>query len=127
MPPLNEDFRPSIEHIIKTFLTRRQTKFAKSHNCATSDIHAHNNKPISYLVKKFKSENSIKSHLFKSLSPEQQAAWVAFYDANKDLVIMTNGEHEEFHRTHAFNNTTCSWEDPSARKTIRRTATTPKE
>lgn len=101
----------SVNSIITNYAKRRLTKFANAHKCNAEDVHVHNNKPIWYLMKKYKEQNAIKSRLFKSLSTEQQAAWIAFYDANKELKIMTTEEHNQFHNTHTFNPKTEQWQE----------------
>ena len=111
-----DGFRQSVAHIIEAFIKRRQTKFANTHHCTVADVHVHNAKPIWFLVKKFKEQNGIKSRVFKSLTAEQQTEWVKFYDANKDLKVMTNDEHKQFHDGHTFNVKTESWvESPGLR------------
>ena len=107
---MNQDgYKLAVEQIIEKFRKPRQTKFANSRNCTISDVHIHNHKPIWFLVKKFKEQNSIKTRVFKSLTPEQQTTWVTFYDQNKDLKIMTNEQHTQFHNTYTFNIKTETW------------------
>lgn len=109
-----DGFKTSVQPIIEKFIKRRQTKFANTHNCKVEDVHVHNQIPIWFLVKKFKEQYGIKSRVFKSLTPEQQGNWVAFYDQHKDLKIMTNEEHTAFHTSHSFNVKNESWSDGSA-------------
>ena len=108
-----DGFKISVQPIIEKFIKRRQTKFANTHNCKVEDVHVHNQIPIWFLVKKFKEQYGIKSRVFKSLTPEQQGNWVAFYDQHKDLKIMTNEEHTAFHTSHSFNVKNESWSDGS--------------
>lgn len=104
-----DGYKIAIEPILEKFRKHRQTKFANSHNCSVTDVHIHNQNPVSFLVKKFKEQNGIKSRVFKSLTPEQQSLWISFYDSNKDLKIMTNEQHTQFHNTHSFNAKTGTW------------------
>lgn len=107
---MNHDgYKLAVEHIIEKFRKPRQTKFANSRKCTISDVHIHNHKPIWFLVKKFKEQNSIKTRVFKSLTPEQQTIWITFYDQNKDLKIMTNEQHTQFHNSYTFNIKTETW------------------
>ena len=96
------DFRESIANVIDKFKRSRQTRFANSNKCDVNSIHVHNDKPIPYLVKQFKDANSIKSRVYKSLTPDQQSAWLSYYDSNKQLRIMTDEQHRQFHDTHKF-------------------------
>lgn len=95
-------FKESVVTIIDKFKRSRQTRFANSNKCDVNSIHVHNDKPIPYLVKQFKDSNSIKSRVYKSLTPDQQSAWLSYYDSNKQLRIMTDEQHRQFHDTHKF-------------------------
>lgn len=99
---LPTDFRESVTSIIDKFKRARQTRFANSNHCDITSIHVHNDKPIAYLVKQFKDSNSIKSRVYKSLTPDQQSAWLSYYDSNKQLRMMTEDQHRQFHDTHKF-------------------------
>lgn len=105
-----DDFKNHVNPIIIKFKKARQTRFANLNHTNVENIHVHNEVPIWYLVKKFKTQNNIKSRLFKSLSEEQKKCWLTFYDQNKKLVLMTNENHENFHKNNIFDIKTGTWE-----------------
>lgn len=104
-----DDFKNHVNPLIIKFKKARQTRFANVNHMNIEDIHVHNEVPIWYLVKKFKSQNNIKSRLFKSLSEEQKNCWLSFYDQNKKLVLMTNEKHENFHKNNMFDVKSGTW------------------
>ena len=104
-----DDFKNHVNPLIVKFKKARQTRFANLNHMNVEDIHVHNDVPIWYLVKLFKTQNNIKSRLFKSLSDEQKANWLAFYDQNKKLVLMSNEKHEIFHKNNIFDIKTGTW------------------
>lgn len=103
------DYKEFVEPIISKFKKMRQTRFAKSNNVTVDNIHVHNQIPIWYLVKLFKTNYHIKSRLFKSLSDEQKTNWLSFYDQNKILVLMTTESHDNFHKNNIFDIKTGTW------------------
>lgn len=104
-----DGYKESVEPIISKFKKLRQTRFAKSNNVTIDNIHVHNQIPVWYLVKLFKTKYHIKSRLFKSLSDEQKANWLSFYDQNKILVLMTTENHDNFHKNNAFDVKIGTW------------------
>ena len=106
-----DDFKTHITPIITKFMKSRQTKFAKSKNVSIENIHAHNQLPIWFLVKQFKSQNNIRSRLFRSLTDEQKITWFDYYDQHKQLILMTTTEHEQFHKSHIFDVKSGEWKN----------------
>lgn len=106
-----DDFKTHIAPIITKFMKSRQTKFAKSKNVSIENIHAHNQLPIWFLIKQFKSQNNIRSRLFRSLTDEQKIIWFDYYDQHKQLVLMTTAEHEQFHKSHIFDIKSGEWKN----------------
>ena len=104
-----DDFKNHINPLIIKFKRARQTRFANANHVNIEDVHVHNQIPVWYLVKLFKSQNNIKSRLFKSLSEEQKNNWLTFYDQNKKLVLTTNENHELFHKNNIFDTKTETW------------------
>lgn len=104
-----DDYKEFVEPIISKFKKMRQTRFAKTNNVTIDNIHVHNQIPIWYLVKSFKTKYHIKSRLFKSLSNEQKANWLSFYDQNKTLVLMTTENHDNFHKNNVFDIKIGTW------------------
>ena len=106
-----DDFKTHIAPIVTKFMKSRQTKFAKSKNVSIENIHAHNQLPIWFLIKQFKSQNNIRSRLFRSLTDEQKITWFDYYDQHKQLVLMTTAEHEQFHKSHIFDIKSGEWKN----------------
>lgn len=103
------EYKEYINPIIAKFKKARQTRFAKANNVTIDNIHVHNQIPVWFLVKLFKSQNNIKSRLFKSLSEEQKNNWVMFYNQNKQLMLMTTENHELFHKNNTFDAKNVTW------------------
>ena len=103
------EFKNFITPSIEKFRKSRITRFCKSNNVSIDDVHVHNQIPVWFLVKRFKSENGIKSRLFKSLSEEQKNSWLNYYEQNKQLVILTNEKHKSFHDANLFDIKTGTW------------------
>ena len=104
-----DDYKEFVGSIISKFKKSRQTRFAKTNNVTIDNIHVHNQIPIWYLVKVFKTKYHIKSRLFKSLSDEQKANWLSFYDQNKMLILMTTENHDNFHKNNVFDIKIGTW------------------
>ena len=104
-----DDYKEYVTSIILKFKKSRQTRFANANNTTVDYVHVHNQIPVWYLVKLFKTKNNIKSRLFKSLSDEQKASWLAFYDQNKQLALMTVENHKNFHENNMFDVKTATW------------------
>lgn len=95
-------YTEAVTDIINKFAKSRITRYAKSHNSTPDAVHVHNDIPINILVKQFKAENGIRCRTYKNLSDDMKAKWVQFYDAHKQLKMMTNAEHELFHKSNAY-------------------------
>ena len=104
-----DGYKEYVTQIILKFKKSRQTRFANTNNTTVDNVHVHNQIPVWYLVKLFKTKNNIKSRLFKSLSEEQKASWLAFYDQNKQLALMTVENHKNFHENNTFDVKTATW------------------
>ena len=105
------DFKESVQPIIERYIRNRKTRFCSSHHITAEQLHVHNKIPVWYLVKKYKSEQKIKSRLYKSLTEEQRQSWLNYYDQNKQLELLTNQEHENFHSIYDFDIKTESWKE----------------
>lgn len=103
------EFRNYLAPTIEAFKRSRITRFAKSNGVSNEDVHVHNQIPIWFLLKRFKTQNNIKSRLFKSLTDENKQAWLTFYNENKQLVLMTNEKHKQFHDSNLFDMKTGTW------------------
>ena len=102
-------YREFIQDIIDNFCKRRITKFAKTKSVDNSLIHAHNDTPIWAMIKQFKSDNSIKTRSFKTLSDAQKEAWRTYYTSHMKLVLMTDDEHKKYHSENEFVYKTNLW------------------
>ena len=105
------EFRNFILPSIEKFKRSRVTRFAKSNNVSNEEVHVHNQIPVWFLVKRFKTQNNIKSRLFKSLTEEQKQLWLNFYEENKHLELMTNEKHKQFHDSNMFNVKNGTWKN----------------
>lgn len=103
------EFRNFLAPTIEAFKRSRITRFAKSNGVSSEDVHVHNQVPIWFLLKRFKTQNNIKSRLFKSLTDENKQAWLTFYNENKQLVLMTNENHKQFHDSNLFDVKSGTW------------------
>ena len=108
---IDPEFKNSVSSIIDRYKHSRATRFAKSNYVSNDEVYAHNQIPVWFLVKRFKTQNNIKSRLFKSLTDEQKQAWLKFYDENKHLTLMTNEKHKEFHDSNIFDMKTGTWKN----------------
>ena len=106
---IDKAFRVHVMPCIEKYKRVRQTKFAKANNISVDSVYAHNQFPIWCLVKLFKSQYNIRSRLFKSLTEEQKSEWLAFYDKNKQIILMSKENHEDFHKNNSFDVKTSSW------------------
>ena len=120
---IDKAFRMHVIPCIEKYKRVRQTKFAKANNISVDSVYAHNQFPIWCLVKLFKSQYNIRSRLFKSLSEEQKSEWLSFYDKNKQIVLMSKENHEDFHKNNSFDVKTSSWKpnNPNEQPTITHT------
>lgn len=108
---IDPEFKNSVSSIIEKYKHSRATRFAKSNSVSNDEVYAHNQIPVWFLVKRFKTQNNIKSRLFKSLTDEQKQSWLKFYDENKHLTLMTNEKHKEFHDSNIFDMKTGTWKN----------------
>ena len=120
---IDKAFRIHVMSCIEKYKRVRQTKFAKANNISVDSVYAHNQFPIWCLVKLFKSQNNIRSRLFKSLTEEQKSDWFAFYDKNKQIILMSKENHEDFHKNNSFDVKTSSWKpnNPNEQQTTTHT------
>ena len=120
---IDKAFRVHVMPCIEKYKRVRQTKFAKANNISVDSIYAHNQFPIWCLVKLFKSQYNIRSRLFKSLTEEQKSDWLAFYDKNKQIILMSKENHEDFHKNNSFDVKTSSWKsnNPNEQQTTTHT------
>lgn len=120
---IDKAFRMHVISCIEKYKRVRQTKFAKANNISVDSVYAHNQFPIWCLVKLFKSQYNIRSRLFKSLSEEQKSEWLSFYDKNKQIVLMSKENHEDFHKNNSFDVKTSSWKpnNPNEQQTTTHT------
>lgn len=120
---IDKAFRMHVIPCIEKYKRVRQTKFAKANNISVDSVYAHNQFPIWCLVKLFKSQYNIRSRLFKSLTEEQKSEWLAFYDKNKQIILMSKENHEDFHKNNSFDVKTSSWKlnNPNEQPTITHT------
>lgn len=120
---IDKAFRIHVMSCIEKYKRVRQTKFAKANNISVDSVYAHNQFPIWCLVKLFKSQYNIRSRLFKSLTEEQKSDWLAFYDKNKQIILMSKENHEDFHKNNSFDVKTSSWKsnNPNEQQTTTHT------
>lgn len=120
---IDKAFRVHVMPCIEKYKRVRQTKFAKANNISVDSVYAHNQFPIWCLVKLFKSQYNIRSRLFKSLTEEQKSDWLAFYDKNKQIILMSKENHEDFHKNNSFDVKTSSWKsnNPNEQQTTTHT------
>lgn len=104
-----DNYRLAIKPLIISFGRNRITKYAKSHGCNNTNVHVHNQLPVSIIVNDFRTINKIKVKKFDKLSKEQQSDWITYYNNNKILQLMTNEEHDEFHKNNEFDIKTRQW------------------
>lgn len=120
---IDKAFRIHVMPCIEKYKRVRQTKFAKANNISVESVYAHNQFPIWCLVKLFKAQYNIRSRLFKSLTEEQKSDWLAFYDKNKQIILMSKENHEDFHKNNSFDVKTSSWKpnNPNEQQTTAHT------
>lgn len=120
---IDKAFRIHVMPCIEKYKRVRQTKFAKANNISVESVYAHNQFPIWCLVKLFKSQYNIRSRLFKSLTEEQKSDWLTFYDKNKQIILMSKENHEDFHKNNSFDVKTSSWKpnNPNEQQTTAHT------
>lgn len=102
-------YKEAISAIISKFNKSRITRFANSHKLTTEQIHTHNNVPVWFLIKKFKTENNIKTRSFKNLTDDQKQLWLQYYDSHKQLQLLSNDEHNNFHNLNIFDAKNGQW------------------
>ena len=102
--PEVEEYRNAVNDIIDKFKRSRITRFTKTKNVSTDDVHVHNDKPIWYLVKIFKKNNNIRTRTYHNLPQNMKDEWIRFYEMNKQLKLMTKAEHTEWHKNNNFDN-----------------------
>lgn len=119
------EFKNFVSPCIEKFRRSRATRFAKSNGVPTDEVHVHNQVPIWFLLKRFKSQYSIRSRLFKSLSEEQKQSWLSFYDENKQLILMTNEKHKQFHDANLFDAKSGEWKNINPQVEESKILTTP--
>lgn len=106
-------YTEAVADIVNKFAKSRITRYAKSHNVTPDAVHVHNDVPINILVKQFKTENGIRCRTYKNLSDDLKAKWLQFYDAHKQLKMLTNAEHELFHKSNTYDVKGNMWIDSS--------------
>ena len=102
-------YTEAVTEIVNKFAKSRVTRFVKSHNLTPEQIHIHNEIPVNVLVKQFKTENSIKCRTYKNLSEDMKQKWLQFYDSHKQLKLMSNEEHNNFHKSNVYDSKTNTW------------------
>ena len=99
----------AVQFSIDRWKKSRMSRFLRKKQIKPEEVHVHNDIPIDILVKNFKRENNIKKRLYIKLLEGEKQSWIDYYEKNRILILMSNEEHEIYHRDNEYNAALNRW------------------